>query len=228
MKKVIGLCLIFGLVGCTKNADQTNESEYPPEDKTVYKEQLEIDPNMQGYLSYELGDLVKSLMLDKNQEFLDWDHRANDEKVYWVTQGFNETYDSYNNQYRSNRDGLVRVHLLGERVSELRDRKYEVPWKISFVGGAAKFGVNSMMIQPLGDFQTFNDPLPSLKKAGVKYDLVCQKTQFGDHINHYKVNARGKQEMYLLDIESGGSGGSSRWLELSFDDKSEEWCTAYN
>lgn len=227
MKKVLGLCLFMALVGCNKNIEQTPADE-PPKDTTVYKEQLEIDPNMQGYLSYELGELVKSLMIDKEKEFLDWDHRANDHKIYWVTQGFNEQYDEYNNRYYSTREGLVRVHLLGERVSELRDRKYEVPWQIKFEGAEAKFGVEGIMIMPSGAFQTFNDPLPSFKKADIKYTLVCQKTEAGDHVNQYKISARGKQEMYLLDIESGGSGGSSRWLDLSLEDKSEEWCTPYN
>lgn len=227
MKKILGLCLLLGLVGCNKDTDQAHVDDYPPEDTTDYKEQLEVDPNMQGYLSYEIGDLVKSLMLDKEQKIFDWDHRANDDKIYWLTQGYQESYDSYNNQYRSKREGAVRVHILGERVSELKDRKYEVPWLITYEGAAAKFGVESMTIQPSGNFQTFNDPLTSFKKAGVKFTELCNKAQAGEMVKQYKVSARGKQEMYLLDIESGGSGGSSRWLELSLQDKSEQWCTTY-
>lgn len=224
MKKILGLCLLLGLTGCGQSPSSEESQDYPPQDTTEYKEQLETDPQLQGYVSYELGDLIHNLMLDKESQYLNWDHLANDTKILWLTQGYQEKYDSYNNSHQSTREGIIRVHLLGERVSELKDRKYEVPWQILYTGTQAKFGVNQIDLQPKGDFLSFGDPLPSLKKAGVKFTEICQRQQFGDIVKAYKLTARGKADLYMMDIGSTGSAGSSQWLTLSLNDISADWC----
>lgn len=224
MKKIFGLCLLLTLAGCNQAPSSEESQDYPPQDTTVYKEQLETDPQLQGYLSYELGELIQNLMLDKDGQYFNWDHLANDSKILWLTNGYQENYDASNASYRSTREGLIRVHLLGERVSELKDRKYEVPWQITYIGTQAKFGVDQIDLQPKGDFMSFGDPLPSLKKAGVKFTEVCQRQQFGEAIKAYKLTARGKTEVYMMDITSSGSAGSSQWLTLSLNDISADWC----
>lgn len=230
VRKVIVLGFLALLMGCSDKKTMEHSDEIAVEqDETVFAEQLEIQPELQGFHSYELGDLLKNLMLDdlkeKSLSTWNWDQLANDKKIYWVTEGYQEHYDRYNNHSTTKREGVARIHLLGERVSELKERKYEAPWSIRYEGGEAKFGVNTIYIQPEVDAMvTFPDPEPSLKKQNLKLEVICEQAFAGEHTKVTKISSRKKLPMYLIDRTSGGSAGESRWLELSMQDLSTEWC----
>lgn len=231
MKKLIGLCVLLTLMGCSKQNPPVSveEEQQKAEDSTQFTERLEVEPELFGFHSYELGELVKNLMPDaqKNQmlEVWQWDDLANDAKIRWVTEGYKEEYNSNTLSTMSSREGLVRVHQLGERVSQLKDRKYEVPWSIRYEGKDAKFGVNLITLQPKTNAMiSFNDPIPSLKKQGIKITAICRQSFAGEVIDVSLLEARKKQPVYIIDRSSGGSGGKTRWLEFSLQNLSTEWC----
>lgn len=233
MKKTIGLCVLVVLMGCSDKKSIENEAYEPQEDPTQFKEVLEVHPEMLGFHAYELGELIKNLMLedkgDESTPVWDWDLLANDQKIRWMTEGLKENYNTYTMTTMTTREGYARIHLLGERVSQLKDRKYEVPWKISYAGAEAKFGVNTITLQPVSDLMlSFNDPEPSLKKQSIKLNVICEQSFAGEHIKVTQLSLRKKQPVYLIDRSSGGSGGESRWLELSLQDLSTEWCADQN
>lgn len=221
--------MLIALVGCTDKPSVENAEYEQQEDPTEFKEDLEVHPEMLGFHAYELGEVIKHLMLeDKGKEdsvVWEWDQLANDKKIRWMTEGLKENYNSYTMTTVTTREGYVRIHLLGERVSQLKERKYEVPWKITYEGADAKFGVNTIALQPASDLMlSFNDPEPSLKKQSLKLEVICEQMFAGEHIKVTQISARKKLPMYLIDRTSGGSGGESRWLELSLQDFSTEWC----
>ncbi len=231
MKKLIGLCVLLTLMGCSeqKKPVSVEEEQQQKEDTTQFTENLEVEPELIGFHAYELGELVKNLMPDaqKDQmpEVWQWDDLANDAKIRWITEGHKEEYNSYTLTTISSREGLVRVHQLGERVSQLKDRKYEVPWSIRYESTDAKFGVNSITLQPkINDMVSFNDPTPSLKKQGIKITGICSQISAGEAVDVSLLEARKKQPVYLIDRSSGGSGGETRWLKLSLQNLSTEWC----
>lgn len=232
MKKFIGLCLLLTLMmGCSEQKKTINieEEQQKEEDHTQFTENLEIEPELIGFHAYELGELVKNLMPDaqKNQmlEIWQWDDLANDTKIRWITNGYKEEYNSHTLSTISSREGLARVHQLGERVSQLKDRKYEVPWLIRYEGTDARFGVNLITLQPKSDAMiSFADPTPSLKQQSIKITAICSQSFLGEMTDVSLLEARNKQPVYLIDRSSGGSGGEIRWLELSLRDLSTEWC----
>lgn len=230
MKKLIGLCVLITLMGCSEQKKPVSvEEEQQKEDTTQFTENLEVEPELIGFHSYELGELVKNLMPDAQKEKIpevwQWDDLANDAKIRWITEGHKEEYNSYTLTTISSREGLVRVHQLGERVSQLKDRKYEVPWSIRYESTDAKFGVSSITLQPkINDMVSFNDPTPSLKKQGIKITAICSQRYAGEAVDVSLLEARKKQPVYLIDRSSGGSGGETRWLELSLQNLSTEWC----
>ncbi|RYL27204.1 hypothetical protein [Acinetobacter piscicola] len=231
MKKLIGLCVLLALMGCNeqKKPVSVEEEQQKEEDSTQFTENLEVDPELFGFHSYELGELVKNLMphAQKNQilEVWQWDNLANDAKIKWVTEGYKEEYNPHTLSTMSYREGLARVHQLGERVSHLKDRKYEVPWSVRYEGTDARFGVNLITLQPKSDTMvSFNDPIPSLKEQGIKITAICNQSFAGEMVDVSLLEARRKQPVYLIDRSSGGSGGEVRWLELSLKDLSTEWC----
>ncbi len=122
MKKLIGLCVLLTLMGCSeqKTPVSVEEEQQKAEDSTQFTESLEVEPELFGFHSYELGELVKNLMPDaqKNQmlEVWQWDDLANDAKIRWVTEGYKEEYNSNTLSTMSSREGLVRVHISGDRV----------------------------------------------------------------------------------------------------------------
>jgi len=71
---------------------------------------------------------------------------------------------------------------------------------------------------------SFNDPIPSLKKQGIKITAICSQSFAGEAIDVSLLEARKKQPVYIIDRSSGGSGGETRWLELSLQNLSTEWC----
>lgn len=238
MKKLFGLCFAVALIGCSEqkqpvNVEQPQAKVEPAqakkEDAIQFTEQLEIAPELKDFQPYELGELVKNLMPDAQQnqplQVWQWEHLANDAKILWITDGYKQEENAYTSSTVSSREGLARVHQLGARVSELKDRKYELPWLIRFEGADARFGVTLITLRPNTDVMVgFDDPIPSLKKQGIKITTICDQRYAGEEVNVSLLEAPNKQSTYLIDRSSSGSRGESRWLELSLQNLSTEWC----
>lgn len=229
MKKCAVVILNCMLLACGVQKTETVNVQEDQVNPTQFTEQLEVSPEMLGVQAYELGALIKNLMPDMQKEQHDsvweWDALANDAKILWKTEGYKEFYDPNQQKTLSERYGLVRVHQQGERVSELRDRKYEVPWRLQYTGYHGKFGVHLVSLMPeIDEMVTFPDPDESLKKQSIKITTICMQSAGGGAIRVLALDARKKQTVYLIDHISAGSGGESRWLELSLEDLSTEWC----
>ncbi len=229
MKKIWPVIAVLLLSACDgaknpENAHVQQEAPSKPVEAVKFHQDLQVSPEMQDYPIYEIGVLIKQLMLDQGQTFYDWSHLANDQHIKWVTDGYKESFNAYQNKTITQREGLVRVHILGDRVGQLRDRNYETPWKLNYQGESAKFGVKQIDLNPNGDFLTFPDPIPSLKKQNIMVSSICHQQVPGGGTQVYVLKAKNKQDMYLIDQESGGSGGSNRWLTLQMEDQSTEWC----
>lgn len=229
-EKTVGCCLCFFALTACDHAKDIEKEQTEKDVKTEvnedvkFKQDYEVAPEMQDYPIYEIGSLIKKLMLDKNQQVYGWDHLANDEHIQWITQGYDEQYNMQTNTATTRREGLVRIHVLGERVAILRDRNYEAPWQLTYQGKQSKLGVTEIDLYPTGDFQTFPDPVRSLRKQNIKAEMVCEQKYAGERTAVYWLQAKNKQEIFLVDQTSTGSGGSSRWLTLAMQDKSTEWC----
>lgn len=227
----VGIFLVLGLVACqdSKKIEKTGEIESKEiesnvKNNFVFKQDYAVSPEMQNFPIYEIGELIKNLMLDVNQTYFEWSHLANDEHIQWQTDGYNEQYNSHTHSTMTRREGLVRIHVLGERVAILRDRNYEAPWEINYYGAQANMGVTSIDITPTGDFQTFPDLTPSMKKQNIDVNKICEQAYAGERTTVYVLQAKQKQKLFLIDQTSTGSAGSSQWITLEMQDKSTEWC----
>ncbi|QIO06885.1 hypothetical protein [Acinetobacter shaoyimingii] len=236
MKKRLSMMLLaLGLAACQDSSkiEKTNEIENKKaqsdsQNDVVFKQDYAVPQEMQETPIYEMGELIKNLMLDEKQTQYSWDQLANDEHIQWQTVGYTEQFNTHTNSTITRREGLVRVHVLGDRVAILRERKYEAPWEINYYGAEAKWGVTSIDLNPTGDFQEFPDPIPSLKKQKISVNKMCEQKYLGDQTTVYLLKANNKQDIYFVDQISTGSAGSSRWLSLSMQDKSTEWCPESN
>jgi hypothetical protein len=194
-------------------------------------EKIPVLPGMQGYGTYEFGLLIKKLM-PVNRIW--WDHLANDKNIKWITPGSQEVinYDGY---AESSRQGLVRINVLGSTPTILKNRKYELPWTITYKGGQERFGVTSVLLEP-GDkvngcygYPTSNcsfEHIPSLKKQGITTKKIClDKTKGSLVYEAYQLSTPGKKTTYLYKVNSIGSGGDSTSFELYYSPNIQAFCS---
>lgn len=194
-------------------------------------EKLPVLPNMQGYGTYEFGFLVKKLM-PVNHVW--WDHLANDKNIKWLMSGSQEVIN-YDGSVKSSRQGLVRINVLGSVPTILKNRKYELPWTITYQGGQQKFGVKSVLLEP-GDnvngcfsYPTSNcsfEHIPSLKKQGISTKKVClDKTKNSLSYEAYQLSMPGKKTTYLYKVNNVGSAGDSTSFELYYSSSTQAFCS---
>ena len=129
----------------------------------------------------------------------------------------------------------MRINVLGVHSTILRETKEELGWYVEMSTQApAKFGPTEILLtaglgwgqQCFGaaydgcDFET----LPSLKKAGLDVQLVCEAHKLGENIKGYKINAPGKKETLLVEQTGWGSGGKSTSIYLLLKASSSNLC----
>ena len=197
-------------------------------------EKIPVLPSMQGYGTYEFGFLVKKLMPVNN---IWWDHLANDKNIKWVTPGSQEVIN-YDGTVESSRQGLIRINVLGSTPTILKNRKYELPWTITYKGGQERFGVTSVLLEP-GDnvngcygYPTSNcsfEHIPSLKKQGITVKKIClDKIKASLVYEAYQLSTPGKKTTYLYKVNSIGSGGDSTSFELYYSPSTQAFCSEIN
>ena len=241
MKKCLLTLALVLLVGCQDNKRETPESYNDDQKKTLkdnddssltrvaeshieYKQQYQVADEMKDFPIYEIGELIVNLMTDEDQLIFGWEHLQDDKHIKWLTSEYQEELNSQNNTTFTSREGLVRVHIQGNRVGHYQAENIESPWLINYLGREAKLGVQSVEIAPVGDFQNFPDPLASLKQHRVAYKTLCESTAGEEHTAVYALTAPKKQPIYLFDQSSAGSAGSSRWLTLYVQNPEKTWC----
>ena len=197
-----------------------------------HAENLPVTPVMQGYGTYEFGTIVKKLM--PKEQYVWWDYLSNDKNIKWLTNGSAESLN-YDGSIESSRQGLVRINVLGSTPKILKNRKYELPWTITYKGGQERFGVTSVLLEP-GDLTngcygyptsncTFNH-IPSLKKQGITTKQVClDKTNNSMVYEAYQLSTSGKKTTYLYKINRFGSGGDSTSFELYYSANVRDFCS---
>jgi hypothetical protein len=200
------------LAGC-----QQEKSQMP-----VYPRSLSKAPNI------ELGEAIKFLIPDTGVRIY-WDWRSNDGKILWLDNGFVEHGEE------TTRKGLMRINVLGVHSTVLRAVKEELGWYVEMsTRDPAKFGPTKIMLEAgLGSgeqcFGSTNDgcdfeTLPSLKKAGLDAQFVCEEQKLQETIKGYRINAPGKIETLLIERTGGGSGGQSTSIYLLLKANSTKLC----
>lgn len=95
---------------------QTTQGVYPKE--------------LQGRKPFELGDLVLFLMPNSDERSVGWDFRA-DSPILWKTAGY-EIAPGEGGTSIYTRVGFMRVHVLGEKSTVLRQRVTELGWSVTY------------------------------------------------------------------------------------------------
>lgn len=191
-----------------------------------YGEVGPVYPNsLNGKETYELGQFVKLMMPEKNQE-ISWDWQANNKNIVWLDKPYREEYDSeyYENGMKYVRRGFVRISTLGKKATILQTRNTELGWKVIYSSeNYPKFGVDRISLFPADnlDREMFDQsvcfdmiasnceilPLNSLKTVGINAKLICNSNGTGKSSRIYRLSAPNKKSIYLHDYSTGGSGG---------------------
>ena len=197
------------------------------------KAQEALDKLVTKAKSEELGKVVLLLMLDRQQNSIPWDHRA-ESAIRWIDNG-------YVTERRSNRPdiavrrGLIRTNVLGIPATVLRQRRQELWWTVRYVTvGPAKFGVEEMWIAPGTPWEVcFGslyegcefEVLPSLKAAGIISEELCRYSKGTEMLRGYILRHPQRNQTQLQVMISGGSGGFSTDLMLRASGDPKELCT---
>jgi len=174
-----------------------------------------------GRPSVELGDFILSTMPDRDGEATDdgqeqwsWDWASEARHIAWSA----ELGPSTN---ATERVGVMRIHVLGEIATELRETNQELGWDITLsASGNPKFGVQKIEFSPQDCFGIWNgactfETLPSLEKAGITAHLQCIQHSVSGENATYLIHRDDKEDRLLSWEVTGGSGGYSQnwWIE---------------
>ncbi|MGP8439959.1 hypothetical protein ACT2FY_32330 [Paraburkholderia fungorum] len=192
--------------------------------------------SLQGTQSNELGAVVLALMPPPGQQRIGWDWQA-DSPIQWQN-----GYTQNPGATRSYRNGVLRINVMGNVSTVLRQHTDELGWTVTlYTDAPAKFGPDSIAVQPglpdggqcfgtLYGGCTFN-PLPSLKQAGITAKPLCAfdwqgrpTKSNGNFTRTYAVSAAGKAPALLQWMESEGSGGASTTLTLLLNSTPAKAC----
>lgn len=181
----------------------------------------------------ELGEAILLLMPNEGTSAIEWSHNA-DGPIVWITDGI-KTKQSRNGQMYAEREGVLRIHVLGKFAHVLRQRINILAWTVIYsTSGNPKFGVEKISLFPgaSGD-QCFGtlfdgcefDLLPSLEKAGLFVKKICENKEFpGSGIVAYRITYPHKRGTNIILTHSSGSGGASSWIDMDFGETSPMSC----
>lgn len=168
----------------------------------------------------ELADLVVAVLPPNGFDNLGWDYMVDDPMISWRTNGTEAT------QVATFRAGSSRVRVAGVSSKVLRRTWEELAWSVTlWTDGNPKFGPKWIEIKPGGDdpnsacfganFRgcTFG-AATALASSKLKSRLVCSHEQGSEVLRAYSVSAAGKKPSLVIYQVSGGSGGTSAWLDI--------------
>ncbi|WP_141440113.1 hypothetical protein [Vreelandella titanicae] len=172
---------------------------------------------LSGSESYELGELIYSLLPDEGYTYTPWQHMANS-NIHWITSGYEVIDDKF--YYRA---GVVRINVMGEVASVLRQSEEELGWDIAYLSTLQpKWGAELVIIEPTGlgndmcfgsiysgcSFEVEN----SLLASPLEVEVICNDYWRG---KVYKVSAEGKRVSMVILNTDGGSGGDASDLIIT-------------
>jgi hypothetical protein len=169
----------------------------------------------------ELGALVRLFLLSED-EHADWLIGASaSSPVRWATDGI----DSVAAQISSQRIGYARVVVDGKHKTAIRQQVEELAWEVMLGSEMPpKFGPQFVWIQP--DMDCFGSTGSgcdfeldaTLRSAGVDFRRLCINAPYGNGSDVYLVSADGSKPAWLEYITSTGSGGTSNWVALFWNE----------
>lgn len=172
-----------------------------------------------GRPSVELGDFILSTMPDKEkgssrEDTWAWAWQSEAQHIAWSV----ELGPSAN---ATERVGVMRIHVLGEIATVLRETNQELGWDITLsASGNPKFGVEKIEFSPQDCFGIWNgactfETLPSLAKVGITAHLQCIQHSVSGENATYLIHRDDKEDRLLSWEVTGGSGGYSQnwWVE---------------
>ena len=185
-----------------------------------------------GRPSVELGDFILSMMPDRDGEAIDdgqtlwpWDWASEARHIAWSAE-LGPSADA------TERVGVMRIHVLDEIATVLRETNQELGWDITLsASGNPTFGVQKIEFSPQDCFGIWNgacafETLPSLEKVGITAHLLCSQRSFHGENVTYLLQYQGKKSRLLSWEVNGGSGGYSQhwWVEAPGSEGLAEDC----
>lgn len=178
-----------------------------PKKADVYPSALNSQPSL------EIGEFILEVMGSK-KSIWDWNWKSNSNIVWQDGISYGESVS-----YRS---GSVRINVLGNVSTVLKEREKELGWDISLMTGdmPAKFGPEIISLEPSDCFGTGYggctfDPLPSLDKQKITHNLVCSfSTGMGGRKSTYALHSTSKNDVAMTVGYNVGSGGENNFLSF--------------
>lgn len=212
--------LLLAIIVCAAMAAcaPKHATSQPPASSAGKRSQEIYPPALEGSRSLELGNLVRLLMPDE-PGLVGWNW-AVDSPIKWRDAGYQESGTV------ANRNGIVRVNVMGKISTVVRQRSVELGWTVTFSSRRPQSGVEEIAIEPGapdGNDQCFGasydgcsfNPMPSLANAGITATPVCNKDFNADNFEHtYRLSSPGKATTYLRWMQSAGSGGESTIVSM--------------
>ncbi|MFI4919850.1 MAG: hypothetical protein ACHP65_09880 [Legionellales bacterium] len=199
-------------------------------------EQYVYPDTLKGKPSLELGQAVLLFMPPASQRNIDWNYLANSKNVSWVDNPFIERTNDDGSANGASRTGWIRVNVSGRNATVLKKNLFELGWMVSYENDSdARHYVDTITLMPGandGDDQCFGrsntgctfDPRPSLKRAGIKYTLICENknSSGGDQI--FLLTAPNKKSTLADWSRSSGSGGATASFILNLTGNKQKMC----
>lgn len=173
--------------------------------------------------SQELGTLLLALM-PRRGEGWHWDRLANG-PVHWLDKPVLRQRGEHGEAGLNSRTGIVRVNVLGQPVTVLRQRQDEVWWTLRYLSRTdLKWGVESITLAPglpWGEdcWGLFYEGChfyvaSSLRRAGVRAEVICKDGPLGAPVTLMRLSHYGRASVLLKLKANLGSGGADASLEL--------------
>lgn len=197
---------------------------------------LSVDPPLAKSLHpLELGELLLAAT-ELPRDSIPWDFLSEKtDYVLWLTNGIKEEHHA-KDWYR--REGLVRVHVMDQWSTVLRNTKMELSWHFNLVAeNSSRYGAQEIDIAPgpsQGDGACFGtiyngctfNPTPSMTKVGLHPVQYCENRIDAENgTKFFDVSYNGKSRFILGWASSGGSGGATTDLEIYPLSRKTEVCS---
>ena len=181
-----------------------------------------------GRPSVELGDFILSTMPDAasyspNVPWHDWDWAASDEHIVWQPEFSRANKSDFLEEDDAEdvrRKGLVRINVLGDVSSILRETRQELGWDVSLSAPlSARAGAWEIILAP---HECFSVPYkncsyeigPSLAHAGITADLKYVSQADAGYDYSYILHHADKADTLLIDHQRWGTGGDSQTISI--------------
>ena len=175
-----------------------------------------------------VGKAIHMFMPDVGLKHIDWAYLNKSDAIQWL----DDTYKSNPDGTLNFRTGLMRINVDGTKSTILKKTVKELAWSVVYQGpGNPNFGVQEIDLKPGiddGDANCFGsttenctfNPINSMAQAGIRVDVLCKSTE----VTGLELSAAGKKTIKARMITSGGSGGSSSWIELYVNGNPSQLC----